>query len=76
MKTYWRPISNNQRKFKGHTRHFNQVCPYCSSKTKQINLHYKTYHPKELKEYENVLSRLFAKGEFGSVNGVRFIKTG
>lgn len=72
---YWRPIANKIRKFKGHTRHFTQICPYCFTKSKNIILHYKTYHKSELERYQNMLSDSLYKGSLGIVNGVRFIST-
>ncbi len=68
--TFWIPIKN--RRFKTNTRrHHFAICPYCGKSKKNINLHYRSYHPEILAER---LKREFS-GEIGSIYGVRFITT-
>ena len=64
-KAFWKPVRN--KKFRtGRRGWHNATCPYCGEKKKNINLHYRKYHPETIEKLT---------GEFGELYGVRFIMT-
>ena len=63
-------------KRKGKTRHHLVLCAYCFTKFKILSVHFKRYHPEELKEITEDVRNAIGKGQIGEINGIRFIKTG
>lgn len=73
----WRQVLfiNKKRIFKGHTRHWSQVCVVCWKRKRNIGLHFKMYHPKYIKQTEELVIKALSKGEVGIINGFRIIRT-
>jgi len=68
--TFWKPVGNREIRTKPR-RHHNVLCPFCLEKKKNINLHYRLYHPEEnVKDQRAVMS-----GEIGVIYGVKFCVT-
>ena len=62
---FWKPVINKSFRTNPKKRH-NAICPYCGSKNKNINLHYRKYHPETIEKLTD---------EFGEIYGIRFITT-
>jgi len=59
---FWKPIANKRIRTKPR-RHHTVVCPYCESKSRNINFHYRKYHPETIEKLT---------GDFGQITGIRF----
>lgn len=77
MKSGFINISNGKRyKRKGKTRHHFVSCTYCDNKKfKLLKVHFKMYHPGVLEEFNEIFEKSLSTGKFGSINGIRFVKS-
>lgn len=64
------PVGNKQFRT-NHLKHHNVTCSYCGEKKKNINLHYKRYHPETIKHFIDCLK----KGKMADLYGAAFFET-
>jgi len=77
MRTGFINVSNGRKyKRKGKTRHHLVSCTYCNfRKFKLLNVHFKMYHPGVMEQFNKDMTKILMKGQIGTINGIRIIKT-
>lgn len=66
---------NKKRAFKGHTRHWSQVCVVCWQRKRNLHMHFKKYHPAYLETTKKIALKALSKGQIGIINGFRIVRT-